>query len=47
MMRVELKSSTRPDCASETFHHEEFAAHIRSELKKWGEVAKAANIRAD
>jgi tripartite-type tricarboxylate transporter receptor subunit TctC len=26
---------------------EEFAAHIRSELKKWGEVAKAANIRAD
>lgn len=26
---------------------EEFAAHIKSELKKWGEVARAANIRAD
>ena len=26
---------------------EEFTAHIRAELKKWGDVVKAANITAD
>lgn len=26
---------------------EEFAAHIKAELKKWGDVAKSANITAD
>ena len=26
---------------------DEFAAHIKYELRKWGEVARAANIRAD
>lgn len=26
---------------------EEFAAHIRAELKKWGDVVKAADIKAD
>ncbi|HEY9446550.1 MAG TPA: tripartite tricarboxylate transporter substrate-binding protein, partial [Burkholderiales bacterium] len=26
---------------------DEFAVHIKSELRKWGEVARAANIRAD
>ncbi|HEY9448080.1 MAG TPA: tripartite tricarboxylate transporter substrate binding protein [Burkholderiales bacterium] len=26
---------------------EEFTAHIKAELRKWGEVARAANIRAD
>jgi len=26
---------------------EQFGAHIRSEIEKWGKVAKAANIRVD
>ena len=26
---------------------EQFGAHIRSEIEKWGKVAKAANIKVD